>query len=176
MTSNELEGVLRSGEEPRLDGDVVGWEFEGWNVSPLAALIAIRKFKKGLFRDAQAHDDPARPQAWGYNMTVQQNAFDDPWIPTPSPASPNRHYFFGVLPSARASSPRHPGTLVLDYRLWKESPRVNPMRYTVDYLVYPNAGDKSLLLGKSYAEPGTVDVSQGFFLLRRDPQRSGYKP
>ena len=174
MRKEELESVLVSGEEPTLDDDVMGWEFQGWNVNPLTTLVASRKFKKGFFGDPEIYDDPGRRHAWGYNMTVRQNAFEEPWIPTPSPERPKRRFFFGVVPGAKANHPQYPRTMVIDYRLWNEYLPINPIGYTVDYMVYPNPGDKTLMLGKSYAEAG-VKVFQGFFLLRRDGTKSGYE-
>ncbi len=174
MSNDELETVLKTSPEPPLTDDIVGWEFEGWNVNPGARIIGSRKFKKGFFGNPEIYGDPDRGYAWGYNMTVEQNAFDEPWIPTPSPADPTRRFFFGVVPGAKANRPKYPETLVIDYRLWKEYFPLNPVGYTVDYLVYPNPGDPTLALGKSYFEAGPLTPFLGYFLLRRDPRRSGY--
>lgn len=175
MSAAELEAVLVAGEEPKLGPEIVGWEFQGWNVNPAARLIGSRKFKKGFFGNPEIYGDAERQWAWGYNMTVQQNGFTEPWIPTPSPANPTRHLFWGVVPGARAKQPKYPATLVIDYRLWKEYFPVNPIGYTVDYLVYPNPGDRGLILGKSYMEAGPLKPLLGFFILRRDPQKSAYR-
>jgi hypothetical protein len=166
MNKVQLESVLTSGDVPPVGDDLLGWEFQGWNLNPLAALIASRKFKKGFFGGARVG---------GYNMTVRQNRFDEPWIPTPRPEDPKRHSFFVAVPGAEARAPRYARSLVLDYGLWGGYSPLNPVGYLVDYVVYPNPGDKTLLLGKAYVEAG-IQLFQGFFVLRRDDRPSGYTP
>jgi choline dehydrogenase-like flavoprotein len=173
MSRGQLDEVLLWGSEPSLE-DVVGWEFQGWNVNPMSRTIGSRKFKKGFFGNPEVYGDPAKEYAWGYNMTVEQNDFDEPWIPTPSPSAPRRHLFWGVQAGRKADKPLHPNTLVIDYRLWPEHFVLNPLRYTVDYLVYPNPADKTLLLGNSYIVIGPIKLFLGYFLLRRDADRSDY--
>jgi choline dehydrogenase-like flavoprotein len=172
MTTEELERVLAQGAPPEL-ADLVGWEFEGWNVNPATRFTGNRKFKKGFFGNPEIYADPERANGWGYNMTVVQNGFHEPWTPTPTPAAPRRWCFFAVLPSAKAREPRHGNALVIDYGRWGEHAVVNPVRYLVDYVVYVNPGDKDLMLGKCYFEAGLAPVLS-FFLLRRDAKKSDY--
>ncbi len=174
MNREQLDQVLLEGLEPTLNDEIVGWEFQGWNVNPTAAVIGSRKFKKGFFGNPDIYGDPAKEYAWGYNMTMKQNGFDEPWIPTPSPESPRRHLFWGVHAGRKAVKPLHPNTLVIDYRLWPEHFVLNPLRYTVDYLVYPNPNDHTLILGNSYIVIGPIKLFLGYFLLRRDAERSDY--
>ena len=168
-TDKQLETILKAGTAPPL-GDVLGWEFDGWNVNDASRIIGSQKFKKGFFGTVEYG------YGWGYNMTMEQNGFNDPWIPTPSPENPRRHLFWGVVPAnhPKATKPKYKKSLVIDYRLWPEHLVVNPIRNTVDYCVYVNPGDKDLILGKSYLESGLVDPFLGFFLLRRPANKSGY--
>ena len=174
MSRDELEEVLKAGEEPTLNEDVAGWEFQGWNVNPLTSVLGNRKFKKGYFGDLDVYSDPAQQYAWGYNMTMEQNDFNEPWIATPSPENPRRHFYWGVTQGAKANNPKYPNTMVIDYRRWPEYLPGFPVGYTVDYMVYPNPGDPLLMLGKSYLEAGFIQPFLGYFILRRDDERSTY--
>lgn len=155
---SSLEDVLRSGE-PVTAAEVVGFEFRGWNLNSATKLIGTRKFKKGFYRDRTAGTP------WGYNVRVRQGRIDEPWVALPSDATPRRFYFFGV--SDPAPGNRHPNALVVDYRRWPGNSVLDPVRYTVDYLVAPDPAKRDLLLGKSYAEFPIGRPFLGFFILER---------
>ncbi len=132
----DLARLMRIGLPPAI-ADVVGYNFRGRNLQPSTKLLGTRKFKKGFY------GDPAAGYAWGYYVPVQQNAKQAPRISTPSEELPKRYFFFKVLPSAAAEDPKYSDSLVVDYRKWPKYSPLNPVRYTVDYLVYPTARPRS---------------------------------
>jgi hypothetical protein len=164
--NRRLEPLLRSGAVPAAS-DLVGYEFRGWNIQGLTDILGTRKFIKGFY------GDPALPTAWGYNMPVQQNGRGKPWLPKLKHNEPIRYYFYGVLPGPSLRDAIYPRTLVVDYRKWPEYSDLNPIKYTVDYLVFPDPANRDLLVGKSYAQIGKIRPFLGFFILAR-LRPSGY--
>jgi hypothetical protein len=158
QNNEALEQLLKSGV-PVTPADVAGWDYRGWNINCMTQLIGTRKFKKGFYQD------PATGAFWGYNMTVRQGGIDEPWLPTPSEQSPKRYYFFGV--DAPQPNTPYPNALVVDYRQWPRNCRLDPVRYTVDYLSAPDPSNKNLLVGKSYSELPFARVFLGFFIIER---------
>jgi choline dehydrogenase-like flavoprotein len=153
-----LDQLLAEGR-PILAADVAGYEYRGWNMNAATILIGTRKFKKGFYCD------PETGAFWGYNVRVQQGSIDQPWVALPSEDNPKRFYFFGVSdPTPRAL---YPNALVVDYRRWPENWVIDPVRYTVDYLVAPDPANKNLLLGKSYSETPLGRTFLGYFVLER---------
>lgn len=162
MNNRDLDRLVeRSTAFPAL-ADVLGFEFRGWNINPTTTLTGTRKFKKGFFGEA------GLDHGWGYNMPVKQNERTEPWIPERDGDRLRRYYFFGVVPSAKAKDSKIRNSLVVDYRLWKEYFPLNPVRYTVDYLVYPDPANRDLIVGKSYAEIGFLRPFLGYFILERE--------
>jgi hypothetical protein len=164
-----LDHLMTTAGSPPSIPDVLGYEFRGWNLQPTTKLLGTRKFKKGFF------GDPAAGYAWGYNVPVQQNAKHEPWISRPSDANPKRYFFFKVLPATAANKPQYSNSLVVDYREWKEYFVLNPVRFTVDYLIYPDPANHDLILGKSYWEAGALRPFLGYFVLERH-NPSNYQP
>ena len=154
-----LEALLKGGT-PIAAAEVAGYEFRGWNMNALTTLIGTRKFKKGFYQDLQAGS------FWGYNVRVQQGSIDDPWIALPSEGNPDRFYFFGVADPSPAGL--YANALVVDYRKWPGNLVIDPVRYTVDYLVAPEPPNKDLLLGKSYSETPLGPTFLGYFALERN--------
>jgi choline dehydrogenase-like flavoprotein len=152
-----LEQLMASGASITT-ADVAGWEFRGWNMNAATVIIGTRKFKKGFYQDGNG-------AYWGYNVRVQQGSITDPWVAEPSDANPNRFYFFGV--SNPTPGELYPNGLVVDYRRWPGNSVIDPVRYTVDYLVAPDPTNKNLLLGKSYSETFLGNTFLGFFALER---------
>ena len=157
-----LEPLMASGSLPSAS-EVVGYEFRGWNIQALTDVIGTRKFIKGFY----AGNAPP-PTAWGYNMPVEQNGRDQPWLHKLKNNEPIRYYFFKVLPGPDLADAIYQRTLAIDYRQWPKYSFFDPVRFTVDYLVYPDPANHDLLLGKSYAQLGTlVRPFLGFFILAR---------
>jgi hypothetical protein len=172
--NRRLEPLMASGAAPAVS-DVVGYEFRGWNIQGLTEVLGTRKFIKGFYTD-----DPVGPTAWGYNMPVQQNGREKPWVRKQKNGQPVRYYFYRLLPGPLLKDAIHPRSLVVDYRQWPDYFPLNPVRYTVDYLVFPDAANRDLIVGKSYAQLGSIRPFLGFFILARlgpsgyaGPRRSG---
>jgi hypothetical protein len=73
-----------------------------------------------------------------------------------------------VLPGPNLADAIYPRTLAVDYRQWPGYGFFDLIKFTVDYLVYPDPANHDLLLGKSYAQLGTaVRPFLGFFILAR---------
>jgi hypothetical protein len=160
--NRRLEPLMASGTIPAVP-DLVGYEFRGWNIQALTEVLGTRKFIKGFYAD-----DPAAPTAWGYNMPVQQNGKSKPWLPKLKDGQPIRYYFYKLLPGPTLKDAIYPRTLAIDYRQWPGYAHLNPVRYTVDYLVYPDPANPDLVLGKSYAQLGkAIRPFLGFFILAR---------
>lgn len=139
---------------------LAGWEWRGWNVTPLASLLGIRKFVKGFFRLGSA--------AEGYNIPVRQNRLGEAWIHKPSPDAPLRFGFFdvcAVVPGERDS--RYPRAVLLDYGSNLRNARHRVERLLRDYLVRPDPVRDDLLLGKAYLAFGPVRLPAGFFVIER---------
>jgi choline dehydrogenase-like flavoprotein len=153
-----LDQLLQTGA-PITAVEVAGHEYRGWNMNAATTIIGTRKFKKGFFRD------PGTGGFWGYNIRVKQGSISEPWEALPSENDPKRFYFFGV--SDPTPGGLYPNALVVDYRRWPDNWVIDPVRYTVDYLVAPNPGNKNLLLGKSYGETPLGRTFLGYFALER---------
>lgn len=160
MSRKQLNRLMEFGTAPQL-ADVVGYEFRGWNVPPLAALIGTRKFKKGFC------GQPYKGFLYGYNVRVQQNDKHEPWLARPSEKNPRRFAFFKVFPPRVVGQSRFANTMVIHYASWQRYFFLNPARYTVDYMVYPESSNKDLMLGKSYFELGPIKFFVGHLVLER---------
>ncbi len=160
LNRKQLDRIMSTGTAPSI-ADLLGWEFRGWNVKRRTRLLGRRKFKKGFF------GDPAKPEAWGYNVKVRQDGLPAPWRAVPSDERPTRDFFFGLMPAEDASKPRYPNSLVVDYHRWGEYFFLNPAGYTVDYLVYPDPDNPNLILGKSYLEIAFLRLPLGHLVLER---------
>jgi hypothetical protein len=159
--NRRLEPLMGSGAVPSAS-DLVGYDFRGWNIQALTEILGTRKFIKGFYAGA------APERAWGYNMPVLQNGRDKPWLAKLKDGQPIRYYFFGVLPGPALPDAIHPRSLVVDYRQWPGYSDLNPVKYTVDYLVHPDPGNRDLLVGKSYAQlTKSIRPFLGFFILAR---------
>jgi hypothetical protein len=172
--NRRLEPLMASGAIPTLP-DVVGHEFRGWNIQGLTELLGTRKFFKGFYADG-----PTSATAWGYNMPAERNDRSQPWVPKRKNGVPVRYYFFRLIPGPMLKDAIYPRTLVVDYRQWPGYSPLNPVRYTVDYLVFPDPANRDLMVGKSYAQLGSIRPFLGFFILARvgpsgynGPGRSG---
>ena len=149
------EALLRAASAP---GSLAGYEWLGFNISPLVRLMGLQKFLKGFFQGPDHLE--------GYNIPVVQNGPQSPWLAKPSPDSPRRFGFYWVLP-VDAAGRRYPQALLLDYGA---SPRNPPGRIenTIrDYLAQPDPADPDVLLGKAYFAIGRWRLPSNFFVLQR---------
>lgn len=152
----ELEHAFLRGATPDVD-DLVGWEFRGINATPrglppFPALLGIRKFVKGMYRDEAG-------RAMGYNTPVAQNALDGRWR-----AKPRRFGFYTVAAvDATSRDNAYLHALLLDYGQGG-NPRLDVSRGLRDYLVQ-RAPDR--YLGKAYYALAGARLPVGFFVLER---------
>lgn len=161
MPPAQLNQLVWDGATPELDS-LAGWEFRGFNVAPVTALLGIRKFKKGFFRD------PSQPELLqGYNVKVEQNGLLNPWVDKLRHGEPVRHALYQVY---RVRSDErdnlYPNALMLNYGLGPNPP-LDPSRVLRDYLVQVHKDNPDLLLGKAYTALGPLRLPSGFFVLER---------
>jgi hypothetical protein len=159
--------ILREGSAPAFE-DLAGWEFDGINTRPVAALLGIRKFIKGFYEGPPRVAGGPAPFIQGYNIPVRANGLWGEHIPKPSPEHPRRQDFFRVYRVvAGARHSRYPNAVLLDYSLggtrWVPS---TPLR---DYLVQVYPDDRDLLLGVAYYDLGYPWYLSRFVLRRRAP-------
>lgn len=149
--SSALEDVFRLGESPERH-EFVGWEFAGWNVSRLTGLIGRRKFGKGFFQT----DDGV----WGYNIKAHQAPLESGWsFPEDALGHNYRELFFGVEEPGSHNDSKHPDTVLLDYRKWRDT-----TLFLDDYLVLPfPSTDRDVLLGRAFL----ADLPPSWFVLQR---------
>jgi hypothetical protein len=168
----DLEFVFRSGTAPALES-LAGYEFKGYNTPFITQIIGIRKFKKGFFVDFG--QSPDKGEISGYNVVVQQNPIDKPWVAKPSEENPKRHSFYRVYRVRQAERDNlYPNALLLNYGLGGNAVW-NPAGLLRDYLVQVDPANKDLLLGKAYFAIGPARVFPSFFVLERNNE-SNYKP
>ena len=168
----DLEFVLRCGTAPGLE-NLVGYEFKGYNTPFITQVLGFRKFKKGFF--AAFGQSPETGEISGYNVDVEQNPIDQPWIARPSEANPKRHSFYRVYRVRRAERDNlYPNALLLNYGLGGNAVW-NPAGLLRDYLVQVDPENNDLLLGKAYFAIGPARVFPSFFVLERNNE-SNYQP
>jgi hypothetical protein len=157
----ELDVIFAEGTMPPLD-QLAGWEFRGYNVSPIAELIRARKFKKGFYRDREGGTSIR-----GYNVKVKQNGLLNPWIDVIQDGEPVRHGLYEVRPARPGErDAKHPHALLLDYGRGGNPP-YDPSQALRDYLVQVYADNPDLHLGKAYGALGPLRVPLGYFVLER---------
>lgn len=164
--NKRLEPFMTTCPAPTID-ELLGFDFQGWNIAATTVLLGTRKFFKGFF------GRKGQPTAWGYNMPAVQNKKEEPWAYKLEQGQPKHYFFYKVLPGHALKDAVLPKTLVVDYRLWPEYFVLNPVKYTVDYLVRPDPLNHDLLLGKSYSQLLGLKIFLGFFILKRF-KASGY--
>ena len=155
-SSARLEEALRQGVAPAPEA-LVGWEFRGFNVGPVAARLGIQKFIKGFFRG------PAGVE--GYNIRVRQNGLAGPWQDRPGA---ERFGFFlvgPVDPSGRDNL--YPRATLLDYGASRRNAWWRIERLLRDYLMVPDPAQPEVLLGKAYLAVAGARWPAGFFVLER---------
>jgi hypothetical protein len=171
-SDKDLEFVFRSGSAPALES-LAGYEFKGYNTPFITQIMGFRKFKKGFFvGPGQAVESG---EISGYNVVVEQNGLEEPWIAKPSDQNPKRHAFYRVYRVRKSERDNlYPNALLLNYGLggnefW------NPAGLLRDYLVQVEPENKDLLLGKAYFALGPARVFPSFFILERYNE-SNYRP
>lgn len=164
----ELDKIFEQGTRPALDL-LEGWEFRGWNVSPVTRALGFQKFKKGFFREAGSHRDD---QLHGYNVVVRQNALSYPHLALPNELNPKRHGYYLVTPVDESSRDNfYTNALLLDYGQGPKNPIWDPSSVLRDYVVQVEAENPDLFLGKAYLAVGPARVFSNYFVLERYNQQ-----
>jgi hypothetical protein len=155
----QLERILRASKGPALEL-LLGFEWRGYNLSWPIKLLGLQKFIKGFFREGERVE--------GYNIPVQQNGLDAPWLDQPTPESPKRFAFYLVTPVDReAIDNSYPEAILLNYGASRRNPAYGIERLLRDYVVQPDPANPDLLLGKAYLAVGTMRLPSNFFVLER---------
>lgn len=157
MKPAELEEVFKKGITPDFK-KLAGWEFRGYNVTPVAKLLGIQKFKKGFYYKNE--------QPFGYNIPVVQNRFWADWECLPDNQEPKRFGFYSVKkvnPSEKEN--KEPHALILNYGDGENS--LFDGKFLRDYLVQVDPDNPDLYLGKAYIALGPMRVFSNFFVLER---------
>lgn len=162
-----LEDIMRCGTRPDLEA-LAGWEFRGFNTPELFALLGIKKFKKGFYRDAAAA--PGRIQ--GYNVKIRQNRFGEPWVDEMKGADSIKFGWYNVYP-VDLSEPdmKYPNAVLINYNCGKNF-ALDPTRMLRDYLVQVYPDNPDLYLGKAFLALGPVRVFASYFVLERSNRSS----
>jgi hypothetical protein len=164
LSRKQLEAIIVGGISPDIEG-LLNWEFRGWNITPMARMLGIQKFKKGFYRELNAHRDD---QCSGYNVEVRQNTLDEPHIAVPNEQFPHRYAHYLVTPVEQNSRDNlYPNALLLDYSRGPENPFWHPANRLRDYLVQIDRGNPDLLLGKAYIAIHSLRIFSNFFILER---------
>ena len=157
--NSRLEQILRASKGPALES-LVGFEWRGYNVPWFTRLLGIQKFIKGFF---QAGD-----RVEGYNIPVQQNGLEGPWLDRPTPEAPERFGFYYVARVDQESADNfYPEAILLDYGASPRNPAYGIERLLRDYVVQPDPENPDLLLGKAYFALGGLRLPSNYFVLER---------
>jgi hypothetical protein len=125
--------------------------------------LTWKKFKKVF------HRDKSTGRLRGWNVRLDQNGLDGPWVPLTRNGVPVTFGHFLVEPGARYHPPDRVGQgLVLDYGRGGNRKREG-MFLVRDPIVAVTAGSVDLLLGWTYLELPLRPVgTPSFFTLERD--------
>jgi choline dehydrogenase-like flavoprotein len=170
LSGKELDQLMETSEAAKLE-EVAGYEYRGWNVNAMTKISGTRKFKTGFF------GDPDRGYLRGYNVRIVQDGREWKWQVKKMKNKSVRFAYFNVLPPFTHRKPKyeHEKSLIIDYAKSGAYFFLNPVKYTVDYVVCPNPKNRNLLLGKSNFEAGPLRFFMGYFILERDPQKSNFE-
>ena len=150
-----LEAVLRSGTTPDARY-LAGKEFDGYNLTALADILGIRKFRKGFYRE--------HGKLKGYNVLMKQNDFDELW--EYESGISERYGWYDVL-KLRDSFPDlakdYPGALLIRYDSHNSVTEGKMLR---DLIVQVNPDDQTLYLGKAYNLVGKKLLLPSYFVIK----------
>ena len=159
FSNTQLETILRASKGPVLES-LVGFEWSGFNTSWRLKAMGLQKFIKGFFQEGMRVE--------GYNIPVQQNGLDAPWLDRPTPESPKRFAFYLVTQVDQESVDNlYPKAILLDYGASLRNATYGMERLIRDYLVQPDSDNPDLLLGKAYLAVGPLRLPSNFFVLER---------
>jgi len=164
MSRPELLAVLRNGHpiDPR---DLDDTEYAGISLGlpEVVERLTWKKFKKTF------HRDPRSGALRGWNVRIQQDGLDRPWVPMYRGGEPKTFGHYQVVDPTGVPMPADcHGGLLIDYGRGGNR-RFDAIGLTRDPVVAVNPGSAELLLGWSYIELGfTRFGTPSFFSLERD--------
>ena len=158
----EWESILVTGHPPAID-ELDGYTYCGWNPDPIGKLTG-QKFKKCFFS--------TKDGLYGFNKKVKQDAVKagGAWNDVLYKGRAKTMGYFKVSYAGDAPSQevhhRYRHLVVFNYNLPLNQGLSGFLKVIRDFMVLPNPGDNSLLLGKAYLHlPGNLDVFACYFLL-----------
>ncbi|MES1214956.1 MAG: hypothetical protein ABUT20_05535 [Bacteroidota bacterium] len=163
----ELEHVLLQGATPDIN-QLDGYSYCGWNHEPIGKITG-RKFKKSFVKKIS--------DVYGFNQKIKQDScghsgqWDDVLVNgLPSPMGFFKVSYVKDEPCSKLH--RNYNHLALfNYNISFNRGLNSYFKVIRDFMVLPNKGDHSLLLGKAYVHlPGQIDLFACYFLLGH-PQR-----
>lgn len=164
MSRAELLELVRNGHpiDPR---DLDDTEYAGISLGlpQVVEKLTWKKFKKTF------HRDPLTGALRGWNVRIQQDSLDDPWVAMYRDGAPKTFGHYEVIDPAGVPMPTDcHGGLLIDYGRGRNR-RFEPMNVARDPLVAVNPGSAQLLLGWSYVELGFARFgTPSFFSLEHD--------
>lgn len=164
-----LDDVMKNGTMPDLES-MIGWEFDGYNLTFMATILGIRKFRKGFYnaQEKKFYGYCSRaPELYkGYNVKMKQNKFEQPW--EYKNGKPQRFGWFDIITAYafHKDLALHPNAALLHYGL-DERNTLFEGKMLRDYLVQVNDNDKDLYLGKAYNAVGKNLVMPSYFIIKR---------
>jgi hypothetical protein len=145
-----LEELMRTGAAPDI-GQLLGHTYRGLN-SGLVPRVTGEKFKKVF------HEEGGRP--YGHNLVIRQDRQrpGGAWEPKTKDGEPVRIGWFSVRPEGRA--------VRFDYDVRQNSGLNLPLRAIQDFVVLPNPGDHTLVLGRAHF----LRLRVAYFVLQRETE------
>jgi len=155
-----LENIMKEGTMPDIR-KMTGWEFNGYNLTFMADILGIRKFRKGFYKEGDMFK--------GYNVKMKQNKFKYPW--EYKNEKPERFGWFDIMSVSVFALKEnrkvlYPNALILHYGLDKRN-NLFEGKMLRDFLVQVNENDKDLYLGKAHNAIGKKLVMPSYFILKR---------
>jgi len=165
--NQELEKIMRMGLQPNL-GDLVGWEFRGYNTLDITSILGIRKFKKGFYQEDPSQDVEKAENIQGYNVQVVQTPLGDDWFAKIRRGDTVKHGWYDCYPVRLDEVDcKYPNSVLINYAC-PRNPVWDPSRKLRDYLVQVYPDNKDLFLGKAYgALFGPMRLFISYFILER---------
>lgn len=164
-----LDDVMKNGTMPDLES-MAGWEFDGYNLTFMATILGIRKFRKGFYKAKE------KKLSWdrsffidsykGYNVKMKQNKFEQPW--EYKNGKPERFGWFDIITNYTFCKDwmLHSNAVLLHYGKDKRNTLFEG-KMLRDFLVQVNKDNKDLYLGKAYNAVGRNWIMPSYFIIRR---------
>ena len=164
MKRKQLMEVLRAGHaiDPNELDDMeykgISLGLPGW-----VEKLSWKKFKKTF------HRDPDTGELRGWNVRIEQNAMDEPWVPMKRGDGPKTFGHYRVVDPSGHKMPKLDNRGLLIHYGLGDNGRLDPLNRMRDPLVAVHSGSADLLLGWSYVDLGLLRLgTPSFFSLERD--------